>query len=61
VAHAADEVRTMKSSFPFKDDNDFIVMWLLGALFIALLVWFVFYGYNTVIEAAYDASKVIPR
>ncbi len=45
---------------PF-NDNDFIVTWLLGALFIGLLVWFVMYGYTQVIEAAYDASSLISK
>jgi hypothetical protein len=50
----------MKNRSPF-DDNDFIVTWLLGALFIGLLVWFVMYGYVAVLNAAYDASSLISK
>ncbi len=43
------------------DENDFIVMWIVGAIFICLTVWFVMYGYADVIEAAYDASTLISK
>lgn len=46
----------MKNRSPF-DDKDFIVTWLVGAIFIGLLVWFVMYGYVAVLNAAYDTSS----
>jgi hypothetical protein len=56
-----DEVPPPKKKSLLKDDNDFIVTWLLGALFIGLLVWFVMYGYVSVLNAAYDASSLISK
>ena len=41
------------------NDNDFIVMWLLGALFLITLTWLLIFKLNLVVGAAYDLSTYL--
>lgn len=43
---------------PFQDDNDFIVMWLVGAMFIFFLTIVLV---NTFVAAAYTASTWVTK
>lgn len=45
-----------RSKHPFQQDNDFIVTWIIGAIFIFCLAIFFAIFINSYVEAAYTVS-----